>query len=103
MKIIQESWKIWFRKGMLKNHSNTYIIQPSQVKYGSYSIAVLSITECPFVAVMEDIEDIFYQVFAADQNRNLLSFLWWENGDTSEQPQNYHINYALQRTARDNE
>ena len=55
------------------------------------------------MAVMEDIEDIFYQVFAADQNRNLLSFLWWENGDTSEQLQNYHINYALQRTARDNE
>ena len=24
MKIIQDSWKIWFRKGMLKNHSNKF-------------------------------------------------------------------------------
>ena len=45
MKIIQDSWKLWLRKGMLKNHSNkfnraklglsliiVYIIQVSQVK-----------------------------------------------------------------------
>ena len=36
-----------------------------------------------FVAVMADIESMFYQVFVADQHRNLLSFLWWENGDIS--------------------
>ena len=24
MKIIQDSWKIWLRKGMLKNHSNKF-------------------------------------------------------------------------------
>ena len=70
-----------------------------------------------FVAVMADIEAMFYQVFVADQHRNLLSFLWWDNGDISDQPEHYHINihifggtslpscsnYALQRTARDHE
>ena len=69
-----------------------------------------------FVAEMADIESMFYQVFVADQRRNLLIFLWWENGDISEQPQHYHINvhvfggisspscsnYVLSRTARDN-
>ena len=70
-----------------------------------------------FLEVMADIEAIFYQVFVADQYRNLLSFLWWENGDISEQPQHYRMkvhvfggtsspncsNYALRRTARDHE
>ena len=70
-----------------------------------------------FVAVMADIEAMFYQVFVADQHRNLLRFLWWENGDINEQPQHYHMNvhvfwgtsspscsnYALRRTARDHE
>ena len=58
---------------------------------------------------------MFYQVFVADQQRNLLSFLWWENGDINEQlqdyPMNVHVlggtllpsysNYALQKTAGD--
>ena len=64
---------------------------------------------------MADIEAMFYQVFAADQHRNLLIFLCWENRDISEQPQHYHMNvqvfvrtlfpscsnYVLRRTARD--
>ena len=64
------------------------------------------------MAIMADIEAMFYQMFKADQHRNLLSFLWWENGDNNEQPQDYHMNvqifggtlspscsnYALQRT-----
>ena len=70
-----------------------------------------------YVAIMADIEAMFYQVFVANQDKNLLSFLWWENGDIKEQPKRYHMNvyvfgetssprcsnYALQRTARDNE
>ena len=70
-----------------------------------------------FVAIIGDIEAIFYQMFVADQHRNLLSFLWWENGDINEQPQDYHVNvhvfggtslpscsnYVLGRTARDHE
>ena len=68
-----------------------------------------------FVAEMADIEAMFCQVFAADQYRNLLIFLCWENRDISEQPQHYHMNvqvfgrtlfpscsnYVLRRTARD--
>ena len=32
-----------------------------------------------YVAIMADIEAMFYQVFLANRHRNLLSFLWWEN------------------------
>ena len=56
-------------------------------------------------------------MFVANQHRNLISFLWWENGDNQKQPQKSHMNvhvfggtsspscsnYALRRTARDNE
>ena len=45
-----------------------------------------------YVAIMADIEAMFYQVFVANQHRSLLSFLWWENGDIKEQPQRYHMN-----------
>ena len=51
------------------------------------------------------------------EHRSLLSFLWWENGDISEEPQDYHmnvhifgvtsspsfINYTLWRTANDHQ
>ena len=67
-----------------------------------------------YVAIMADIEAMFYQVFLANRNRSLLSFLWWENGDVKEQPQRYHMNvhvfggrsspscnnYTLRRTPR---
>ena len=70
-----------------------------------------------YVAIMADIEAMFYQGFVTNQHRSLLTFLWWENGDIKEQPQRYHMNvhvfggtsspscsnYALRRTARDNE
>ena len=70
-----------------------------------------------YVAIMADIEAMFYQVFVANRHRSLLSFLWWENLDIKEQPQRCHMNvhvfggttspsfsnHALRRTARDNE
>ena len=69
------------------------------------------------MAIMADIEAMFYQVFVANQYRSLLTFLWWEDGDIKEQPQEYHMNvhvfggtsspscsnYKLRRTGRDNE
>ena len=69
------------------------------------------------VAVMADIEAMFYQVFVAGKYRSLLSFLWWENGNCDLSPQTYHMNvhvfgaasppscsnYALRKTAADNE
>ena len=39
-----------------------------------------------YVAIMADIEAMFYQVFVANQHRSLLSFLWWENADIKKQP-----------------
>ena len=69
------------------------------------------------VAFMCHIEAMFYQVRVTKDCRDMLRFLWWENGDTSRQPQEYrktvHLfgaasspacsNYALKTTADDNE
>ena len=69
------------------------------------------------VAVMADIETMFYQVFVAEKHRSLLSFLWWENGNCDLSLQCYHMNmnvfggasspsssnYILRKTATDNE
>ena len=47
------------------------------------------------VPIMDDKEAMFHQVFTGDQRRNLLTFLWWKNGDISEQHQDYHINLQV--------
>ena len=66
---------------------------------------------------MYDIEAMFYQVKVPVRQRDLLRFLWWENGDTSKHPQVYRMtvhlfgaasspgcsNFALKTTADDNE
>ena len=31
-----------------------------------------------YLAIMADIEAMFYQVFVANRHRSLLRFLWWE-------------------------
>jgi len=69
------------------------------------------------VAVMGDIQAMFHQVKVVEQDRNLLRFLWWPEGDLSKEPQNYRMtvhlfgavsspscaSYALRRTATDNQ
>ena len=45
-----------------------------------------------FEAIMTDVKAMFYQVFVADQHRNMLNFLLWKNGDINKQPQHYHMN-----------
>ncbi len=69
------------------------------------------------VAVMCDIEAMFYQVKVPVQDRDYLRFLWWQNGDTSKEPQEYRMtvhlfgaasspgcaNFALKAAADDNE
>ena len=69
------------------------------------------------VAVMCDIEAMFYQVKVPEDCRDLLRFLWWEDGDTSREPKEYRMtvhlfgaasspgcsNFALKTTASDNE
>ena len=65
------------------------------------------------VAIMGDIESMFYQVHVPKQERNYLRFYWWPNGDLSEEPTPYRMkvhlfgavsspscsNYALRLTA----
>ena len=51
------------------------------------------------VAVMCDIEKMFHQFYVQPVDRNYLRFLWWEEGDTSRQPQEYRMNVHLFRAA----
>ena len=40
-----------------------------------------------FVAFMCDIEAMFHQVRVNEEQRDLLHFLWWEDGDVTKEPQ----------------
>ncbi|KAK3745210.1 hypothetical protein QZH41_004249 [Actinostola sp. cb2023] len=69
------------------------------------------------VALMADIEAMFYQVKVRPSDRNCLRFLWWPSGDFSRTPEEYQMcvhlfggtsspscaNFALRKTATDNE
>ena len=46
-----------------------------------------------------DIEAMFYQVKVPVRQKDLLRFRWWENGDTSEDPQVYRMTVHLFRAA----
>jgi len=68
------------------------------------------------VAIVADIECMFYQVKVRPQGRDYLRFLWWPGGDFTKLPEEYcmqvHLfgatsspcctNYCLKRTAKDN-
>ena len=68
------------------------------------------------IAFSSDIECMFYQVKIPDNQRDLLRFMWWQNGDTTQKPKVYrktvHLfgavsspscaNYGLRRVALDN-
>ncbi|XP_078347357.1 uncharacterized protein LOC144632559 [Oculina patagonica] len=67
------------------------------------------------VAFICDIEAMFHQVKVNEEYRDLLRFLWWENGDLMKQPKEYRMtvhlfgatsspgcaNFALKSTAND--
>ena len=69
------------------------------------------------VAVISDTEYMFHQGLVREKDRSLLRFLWWENHDTRSKmldfEMNVHVfggtsspsccNYALKKTALDNE
>ena len=69
------------------------------------------------IAFTCDIEGMFHQVRVNKEDRNLLRFLWWENGDTTKEPKEYRMTVHLfgatsspgcatftpEVTARDNE
>ncbi|KAL9951191.1 hypothetical protein ACROYT_G043811 [Oculina patagonica] len=68
------------------------------------------------VALMSDIEAMFYQVRVRPSDRNYLRYLWWPDGDLEKEPEEYKMsvhlfggasspscaNYALKKTAEDN-
>ena len=78
---------------------------------------VLCRFRCEPVVVMCDIEAMFYQVKVPIQYRDYLRFLWWQDGDTSKEPEEYRMtvhlfgaasspgcsNFALESAADDNE
>lgn len=69
------------------------------------------------VAVMGDIESMFYQVKVPEKQQKFLKFLWWDNSDINQDVCDYQMtvhvfggtsspscaNYALRKTATDNE
>ncbi|XP_030834607.1 uncharacterized protein LOC115921347 [Strongylocentrotus purpuratus] len=69
------------------------------------------------VAIMADIQSMFYQVKVTPDQCDMLRYLWWPEGDITKEPVAYRMlvhlfgatsspscsNYALKRTAKDNE
>ena len=47
------------------------------------------------VRLMCDIEAMFHQVKVPEECRDLLRFLWWGDGDTSKEPQEYRMTVHL--------
>ena len=70
---------------------------------------------CEPIALMCDIEAMFYQLKVPVHHRDFHRFLWWENGDTSKEPEEYRMTvhlfgaasspgcFALKTAADDNE
>ena len=68
------------------------------------------------IAVMTDIEKMFYQVRVPTEDSKYLRFLWWPGGDVDQEPEEFQMlvhlfggvtspscaNYALQKTADEN-
>lgn len=80
-------------------------------------VGVLSRFRREPVAFMADIEAMFLQVHVTEHCRDLLRFLWWEDGDVNKEPTIYRMtvhlfgagsspgccNFALKKTADDHE
>ena len=68
------------------------------------------------IAIMADIEKMFYEVRVPTEDSRYLRFLWWPSGDMAKEPEEFQMlvhlfggvsspscaNYALQKTADDN-
>ena len=67
------------------------------------------------IAFVAGIEKMFFKVLVSDDHRNLLCFLWWQDGDLRKEPVDHEMcvhvfggisspscsNYALKRTSID--
>ena len=47
------------------------------------------------IAIMCNVERMFHQFHASEPDRNYLHFLWWENGDMSQEPQDFRMKVHL--------
>ena len=47
------------------------------------------------VAFACDIEGMFHQVHVSEEHRDLLRFLWWDQGDTTKEPTKYRMTVHL--------
>ena len=47
------------------------------------------------VAFPYDVESMFHQFFVNEENRDLLRFFWWENGDLDTAPVQYRMQVHL--------
>jgi len=80
-------------------------------------VAVLTRFRQDRIAVIADVESMFYQVRVSECHRKFLQFVWWPNGDTNAEIRDYQMtvhlfgatsspscaNFALRKTASDNE
>ena len=79
-------------------------------------VGVLSRFRQERIVFVADTEATFLQVHVAECYRDLLRFLWWENGNLDQQPSTYRMtvhlfgaglspgcNFALKKTAEDHE
>lgn len=80
-------------------------------------VGVLTRFREELVAMMVDIEAIFYQVRVPSSDCDALRFLWWPDGNLSKEPDENEMrvqlfggalspsfaNFALKKTAKDNE
>jgi len=80
-------------------------------------VAVLTRFRQEKIAVMADVESMFYQVRVAECHRKFLQFVWWPDGDTDAEVRDYQMTlhlfgatsspscakFALRKTANDGE
>ena len=76
-------------------------------------IGVLTRFQQEEVAIMADIEKMYFQIINADDHRSLLRFLWWMSKEIIDHEMCVDVfgsvssgacsNYALERTAIENE
>ena len=57
----------------------------------NFLVAVLTRFRQQKIAVMADVESMFYQVRVAECHRKFLQFVWWPNGDTNAEARDYQM------------
>lgn len=94
----------WLNAELLQGPDNTNLLVGVLLRFRQHE-----------VAVMGDLEQMFYQIQVPEKHRSLLRFLWWPEGNTSLEPVEHEMcvhlfgavsspsvaGYALRKTALD--